>query len=1374
MAGYPNGDFKPEGNITRAEFAKIAVMAMGYGEAAKASEGVKSSKFKDVPAGKWYTGYVNVAENRGLISGYADGTFKPNGNLTNQEAITILVRMVGLGPVVDKAGVWPTNYIGRASNEGILDDVKVVGNVKATRGDVAIMLTNSLTVDMWGAAGYEDDGSVDYGKLSPKETLLADRLDVTEVDVRVTKYDTDDNELTIQAIEDEDDDINGNYEIAKDADVDLYNAFLNEVTVWVDEDDEIIFGDIYSDFFLDAVEINDKCDEVTLVGADKKYDIDEDAEIFIDTKSNDVDDIKKIKKDEDREFGYAKVVLNDKNDVIFMDIYDWTEFHVVKSTEKDVVKSIEDEELNTEDYTIFKDGKIINASDVEEGDIFFFTNAEDGFAEVYNNTVEGKIEKVYSDAIKVDSTEYDFEDVIFGNQDTQYLDDDELANFDKDVADDMKTEDEVTLYLERDGDMIYIAGKMEDNSSDMAGILYKNVATDVAYNKTSLEFKFVNEESKAIRKTVKQGDIEKITVDGKVYEEDELIEKADGKPIGSTEKEEVDKFKVIASADNKTQTLYAILKNGVKKEIGVIGDSDIFNAGSVINFTYDENGEVIELEFFDANEARFKDTLDITKDKYVKGKKLTSKTVIFNIEDCVNDNKVSYDDEDISAVKLGEADFEEISGDEDVESIAYFDKDKEVQYIVAAKTDKDEDTTDFMGLVTNVRTNSDDEAVEITAWVDGKETKYDVDELKNIDEDDEKKVYILTVQDEDSLVTEVKEATLAKSGEVAKDGVNTTDDKITIDKAYALASDVSILDYTDTDDDPEKKYLRDIEAGDIVSLYFDDNTDEFIKIVLLKDEADNNAGDDINANGKIDFIDTAASEVTIDGETYDTVGEAKAFLTELKKVGNYNTISVAYKADSKKKIYDVTAIELGDTSYDADQLNNLLAAKVEFNGLVIDGKGSSKTSVTGTLNVMAESITLQDMTIENLTINSSVSGDFTTNNVVVTGKTSVDGGGSKSVHFNNTKLNTVSVSKPDVRVVFDNVDVVGKVIVSKDAKFEADASTSFKEIEVTAGTLKLKGTVNVKEGITGSGSVDTSEATVADEKDATLAELTVDGKKVAGFAADTTNYSKKLAVGTTNVPVVAGKATNPKATVKVTQAADTSSSATVEVTAVDGTTTKTYTVSFSVEADKSEATVKVNGAGNDITAGAETELEIAGARTVEGLAIENEFREVVVTSDDVEVFKGNVAIIKGVGTFTIATGTITKAGASIDVTIEGVKTVTESLAVIPAEASKLVIKTQPTAANRTSGDPIQLDQQPVINIVDEYGNLVDSSGSVKIAKAGSETWALAGTTTVNAVGGTATFTNLTTQASDNVTGATVKFTSGDLTSVTSNAFNITD
>ncbi|MEE0777112.1 MAG: S-layer homology domain-containing protein [Bacillota bacterium] len=87
--GYADGTFKPDSNVTRAEFAK-----MFYQYAPKADK-AKDTTFKDVKKGQWYYEAVTYMAQNGYINGYPDGTFKPNNKITRAEIATIITNIYG-------------------------------------------------------------------------------------------------------------------------------------------------------------------------------------------------------------------------------------------------------------------------------------------------------------------------------------------------------------------------------------------------------------------------------------------------------------------------------------------------------------------------------------------------------------------------------------------------------------------------------------------------------------------------------------------------------------------------------------------------------------------------------------------------------------------------------------------------------------------------------------------------------------------------------------------------------------------------------------------------------------------------------------------------------------------------------------------------------------------------------------------------------------------------------------------------------------------------------------------------------------------------------------------------------------------------------
>ena len=83
VRGYPDGSYRPQAQITRAEFLKIA---MG-GFAGECKENFNDS------LNAWYSPFTCAAKTSGLVVGYTDGTFKPNQTITQGEALAIVYRI---------------------------------------------------------------------------------------------------------------------------------------------------------------------------------------------------------------------------------------------------------------------------------------------------------------------------------------------------------------------------------------------------------------------------------------------------------------------------------------------------------------------------------------------------------------------------------------------------------------------------------------------------------------------------------------------------------------------------------------------------------------------------------------------------------------------------------------------------------------------------------------------------------------------------------------------------------------------------------------------------------------------------------------------------------------------------------------------------------------------------------------------------------------------------------------------------------------------------------------------------------------------------------------------------------------------------------
>lgn len=152
--GYEDGTYRPDNTVTRAEMAKLTVAALGLDPTSG------ETKFTDMDQAKWAIPYVGYAESLGIVNGYGGGLFGPNDKVTYDQAITMIVRMLGYtDDSQELQGTWPANYVQKANELGILKDVNKTGSDPAPRGDIAIMLANSLDLAM---VYVDKDGKTTY------------------------------------------------------------------------------------------------------------------------------------------------------------------------------------------------------------------------------------------------------------------------------------------------------------------------------------------------------------------------------------------------------------------------------------------------------------------------------------------------------------------------------------------------------------------------------------------------------------------------------------------------------------------------------------------------------------------------------------------------------------------------------------------------------------------------------------------------------------------------------------------------------------------------------------------------------------------------------------------------------------------------------------------------------------------------------------------------------------------------------------------------------------------------------------------------------------------------------------------------------------
>ena len=149
IGGYPDGSFKPEGNITRAEVTKMICVALNGGKNPAVSTNTTPT-FSDVrnnANAAWAEGYIESCAAQGIVSGVGGGKFAPNGNVTGVQLAKML--LVSLGYKSENEGftgnAWATNVNVRAAQKGLYDGLEAMDtNAAITRDNAAQMVWNAL------------------------------------------------------------------------------------------------------------------------------------------------------------------------------------------------------------------------------------------------------------------------------------------------------------------------------------------------------------------------------------------------------------------------------------------------------------------------------------------------------------------------------------------------------------------------------------------------------------------------------------------------------------------------------------------------------------------------------------------------------------------------------------------------------------------------------------------------------------------------------------------------------------------------------------------------------------------------------------------------------------------------------------------------------------------------------------------------------------------------------------------------------------------------------------------------------------------------------------------------------------------------------
>ena len=174
IGGYPDGSFKPEGNITRAEATKMICVALNGGKDPATSTNATPT-FSDVRTNAnaaWAEGYIESCVAQGIVSGVGGGKFAPAGNVTGVQLAKMLLVALGYNSDIESftGNAWATNVNVRATQRGLYDGLEKMDTAAAiSRDNAAQMVWNALQAL---EVKYEYTLVSDKGNLTSTTTLV--------------------------------------------------------------------------------------------------------------------------------------------------------------------------------------------------------------------------------------------------------------------------------------------------------------------------------------------------------------------------------------------------------------------------------------------------------------------------------------------------------------------------------------------------------------------------------------------------------------------------------------------------------------------------------------------------------------------------------------------------------------------------------------------------------------------------------------------------------------------------------------------------------------------------------------------------------------------------------------------------------------------------------------------------------------------------------------------------------------------------------------------------------------------------------------------------------------------------------------------------
>lgn len=411
----------PDKSVTRAEFAVAAANILSRNSYYGSIDAETISKFTDMnEQSAEVINAVNMLSDMGIVSGYGDGRFEPDTAITNEQAIKILVYMLGYDERARKGGGYPAGYVKWAGTLGLGDGTAVMSENELTWRDFIIVVYNALFADI--------AQQVSYGTKSEYSIIEGENLLTNVMQIKILKKVTVTANSTLsmkggEGVQDGWVEIDGelfleNRSNASDYYGKLVNVYYSEPR---NEDKSILYIEPYSSTNKLIINYEDiiSVDGFNIYyynesGKRKSITVSKNSEMTVNGRTTAYDSSKidinlsgEIIFDKNTGGGYELVTVNQYKNILInhLDyerqiIYD----KIDKSYNIDLTELIDDNSCD-----IFYNGELVNLEKLTAGMLLAIYMSEDSEyvrIEASDRKVTGKVETVSDDEVTIAGNEY--------------------------------------------------------------------------------------------------------------------------------------------------------------------------------------------------------------------------------------------------------------------------------------------------------------------------------------------------------------------------------------------------------------------------------------------------------------------------------------------------------------------------------------------------------------------------------------------------------------------------------------------------------------------------------------------------------------------------------------------------------------------------------------------------------------------------------------------------------------------------------------------------------------------------------------------------------------------------------------------------------